>query len=132
MSSNYQLINRGKGSLVYKHEAIEEFGVKDLQRALELGLQDPIKAKLAWTFPFTSEQESVNTNNETLIFNSHFESGNLRSATKVSDVEYKLILKNDALTKGNTQWFYFKVSNTRKGKAITFHIVNFVGIRLYK
>ena len=66
------------------------------------------------------------TKDETLVFESRFESGNLQSAIKISDCEYKLILQNDSLTNGNTQWFYFKVSNTRKGKTVRFHIVNFV------
>ena len=44
-----------------------------------------------------------------LIFDSHFESGNLRKAAKVNNVEYNLWLENDTNTRGHTQWFYFKV-----------------------
>ncbi len=39
----------------------------------------------------------------TLVFESRFESGNLALAVKLSDFEYKLVLQNDSLTKGNTQ-----------------------------
>ena len=44
-----------------------------------------------------------------LIFDSRFENGNLRKAAKVSNVEYNLWLENDINTRGNTQWYYFKV-----------------------
>ena len=37
------------------------------------------------------------------------ESGNLRKAAKVNNVEYNLWLENDYNTKGHTQWYYFKV-----------------------
>lgn len=44
-----------------------------------------------------------------LIFDSRFESGNLRKASKVNNVEYNLWLENDLNTRGHTQWFFFKV-----------------------
>ena len=43
----------------------------------------------------------------TLLFESRFESGNLRKAVKISDTEYDLYLKNDYGTTGFTQWYYF-------------------------
>ena len=46
---------------------------------------------------------------ETLIFESRFESGNLNKAIKVGDYEYELYLKNDYGTTGYTQWYYFRV-----------------------
>ena len=61
---------------------------------------------------------------QTLIFESRFESGNLLSSTKISDNEYDLILQNDINTNGHTQWYFFRVSNTRKGKKVKFNIVN--------
>ena len=45
---------------------------------------------------------------------------------KVDKNEYDLILQNDINTKGNTQWFYFSVSNTRKNNIVRFNIVNYV------
>ena len=50
-------------------------------------------------------------NDNTLIFESRFESGNLRRAVKVSDQQnaYNLILKYDHDTTTYTQWFYFKI-----------------------
>ena len=60
----------------------------------------------------------------TLIFESRFESGNLKRAVKVGEFEYDLYLKNDYGTLGFTQWYYFKVQNTRKDQVYRFNIVN--------
>ncbi|KAL0488310.1 hypothetical protein AKO1_015468 [Acrasis kona] len=60
----------------------------------------------------------------TLIFESRFESGNLRRATLVAENEYDLHLNNDKGTRGHTQWFYFAVSNMAKGRKYKFNIVN--------
>ena len=62
----------------------------------------------------------------TLIFESRFESGNLRRAVKIGENEYNLILKYDHNTTAYTQWFYFKVNNTRKHTTYKFNIVNLV------
>lgn len=60
-----------------------------------------------------------------LIFDSRFESGNLRKASKVNNIEYNLWLENDVNTKGHTQWYYFKVVyNSDKTAKITFNIMN--------
>lgn len=40
------------------------------------------------------------------------------------EYEYDLILKPDYKTKGNTQWYYFRVSNTRTGRTYRFNIIN--------
>lgn len=50
----------------------------------------------------------------TLVFESRFETGNLRRAIQVYEFEYDLILKPDVNTKGHTQWYYFSV-RTRGG-----------------
>jgi cytosolic carboxypeptidase protein 2/3 len=60
-----------------------------------------------------------------LIFDSRFESGNLRKASKVNNVEYNLWLDNDLNTKGHTQWYYFKVVyQSDKPAKIQFNILN--------
>ena len=46
---------------------------------------------------------------KTLVFESRFESANLRKAVKISDFEYDLYLKNDYGTNGFTQWYFFRV-----------------------
>ena len=61
---------------------------------------------------------------DTLIFESRFESGNLLCAFKVEEDDYQLYLQNDTNTTGYIQWFFFRVSNTKKGKKITFTIIN--------
>ena len=38
---------------------------------------------------------------------------------------YNLLMKVDCNTRGNTYWFYFKVSNFRVGVTYTFNIYNF-------
>ena len=61
---------------------------------------------------------------KTLIFESRFESGNLLAAIKISDNEYDLILQNDINTNGHTQWFFFRIGNTRKGMKVVLNIIN--------
>ena len=63
---------------------------------------------------------------DTLIFESRFESGNLKLCIKKSETEYDLYLQNDVNTYGNVQWFFFKVSNTKKNATIYFNIKNMV------
>ena len=61
---------------------------------------------------------------KTLIFESRFETGNLLVAMKISEYEYDLILQNDINTNGHTQWFFFRVANTYKGRTVKFNILN--------
>jgi cytosolic carboxypeptidase protein 2/3 len=60
------------------------------------------------------------------MFESRFESGNLRRAIQVYEYEYDLILKPDYNTRGYTQWYYFSVSNTKAGKNYRFNIINLI------
>ena len=46
---------------------------------------------------------------DTLVFESRFESGNLRRAIRVGPSEYDLELSPDFNTRGHTQWFFFAV-----------------------
>eukprot|EP00931_Biecheleriopsis_adriatica_P028171 TRINITY_DN16842_c0_g1_i3.p1 TRINITY_DN16842_c0_g1~~TRINITY_DN16842_c0_g1_i3.p1 ORF type:complete len:957 (+),score=230.46 TRINITY_DN16842_c0_g1_i3:73-2943(+) len=62
----------------------------------------------------------------TLVFESRFESGNLRRAVQAYEFEYDLILNPDYNTKSHTQWYFFRVSNTRKGPQYRFNILNMV------
>lgn len=76
--------------------------------------------------------------NDSLIFDSHFESGNLYSAFRVMSASelkypgqvfkkqfYDLYMHNDLNSKGSTQWFYFCISNIKIGQEITFYIRNY-------
>merc|ERR1712232_888028 len=73
--------------------------------------------------PFYSLEGPEDT---TLIFESRFECGNLRRAVKVYDFEYDLILNPDYNTKTHTQWYCFRVSNTRGNQEYRFNIINMV------
>jgi len=64
-------------------------------------------------------------NDETLIFESRFECGNLGRAFKIRENEYDLELSTDIKTRGHTQWFYFSVRNMRQGKTYVMNITNF-------
>uniref|UniRef100_A0A8C5WI56 Cytosolic carboxypeptidase 2 n=1 Tax=Leptobrachium leishanense TaxID=445787 RepID=A0A8C5WI56_9ANUR len=70
-----------------------------------------------------SKDSCANFNND-LQFESRFESGNLQKATKVGVNEYELILRTDLYTSKHTQWFYFQVTNTKKGVPYRFTITN--------
>ncbi|VFV28676.1 cytosolic carboxypeptidase 2 [Lynx pardinus] len=61
---------------------------------------------------------------KTLLFESRFESGNLQKAVRVDTYEYELTLRTDLYTNKHTQWFYFRVQNTRKDATYRFTIVN--------
>ncbi|NXL53773.1 CBPC2 carboxypeptidase, partial [Podilymbus podiceps] len=60
----------------------------------------------------------------TLLFESRFESGNLQKAVKVGPFEYVLTLRPDLYTAKHTQWFYFRVQNTRRDHLYRFTIAN--------
>jgi len=64
-----------------------------------------------WYVPHTV---GGSTEDDVLQFESRFESGNLRKAIQIDKFEYELVLKPDHNTKNYTQWFYFKIGNTRK------------------
>lgn len=58
------------------------------------------------THPYTLDPDD-------LIFESRFESGNLARVVKVTQNYYELYLRPDMYTNRHTQWFYFRVKNTR-------------------
>ena len=61
---------------------------------------------------------------KTAIFESRFESGNLRRATQIGPFEYELLVRTDVNTSGHMQWFYFSISNLTMGTTIQLNIVN--------
>ena len=66
-----------------------------------------------------------------MLFDSHFESGNLMYVFQNSKggegIEaYDLVLQNDTNTKGHNQWFYFKATSTRRHQKVRFNICNLV------
>ncbi|XXQ37051.1 tubulin-glutamate carboxypeptidase [Plasmodiophora brassicae] len=59
-----------------------------------------------------------------LTFESRFESGNLFRAIRTGETEYDLILSSDINAVGRTQWFLFRVQDTRANAPYKFNIVN--------
>ncbi|XP_072030712.1 uncharacterized protein [Amphiura filiformis] len=59
-----------------------------------------------------------------LLFESRFESGNLRQAKRVGQFEYDLVLRTDLYTNRHTQWYYFRVQRMIPGVTYKFNIVN--------
>ena len=64
-------------------------------------------------------------NDSTIVFESRFESGNLRKVIQINDFEYDLFLRNDYQSQGYVQWYFFKCSNIKEGVRYTFHLKNF-------
>lgn len=62
---------------------------------------------------------------EDLWFESNYESGNLCLAIKDEDGVYNLEMMPDTNSPGHTQWFYFTVSNAKRGQTVKFRILNF-------
>lgn len=62
---------------------------------------------------------------ETLVFESRFESGNLKQVIQTGDYEYDLYLNPDFSTGNFTQWYFFRIQNTRKGRQYTINIKNY-------
>ena len=73
--------------------------------------------------PYYQKESESDT---TLIFESRFETGNLRRALCIGENTYNLILKYDYGTTAYTQWYYFKVSNVRKDIRYKFNIINLI------
>ena len=84
--------------------------MKDLQKLLDPSLQQQTKNKSGWQWTYMDPEANIppyyvptGPDDQTLVFESRFESGNLGLAIKLSDDEYNLVLQNDTLSKGNTQ-----------------------------
>ncbi|CAM9560623.1 unnamed protein product [Hapterophycus canaliculatus] len=61
---------------------------------------------------------------DTILFESRFESGNLRSADRIGESEYNLQLAFDINTDRHTQWFYFRMTNLRRGRPYKLNMQN--------
>ncbi|KAI8900818.1 hypothetical protein BC833DRAFT_646701 [Globomyces pollinis-pini] len=70
------------------------------------------------------EYQLESPDDNTLLFESRFESGNLLSAHQTSTFAYDLEVKPDLNTAGHTQWFYFRVKNMISGVDYRFNIKN--------
>ena len=76
----------------------------------------------------TNIPEPKNSNDAKIIFDSKFESGNLRMAIKLNsdiDNEYDLIIRKDYNCEKNYSWFFFSIECDRECD-IKFNILNFI------
>jgi hypothetical protein len=72
--------------------------------------------------------EPKNENEAKIIFDSKFESGNLRMAIKLNseiDNEYDLIMRKDYNSEKNYSWFFFSIESDKEAN-IKFNILNFI------
>ncbi|KAF7224809.1 cytosolic carboxypeptidase 2 isoform X2 [Nothobranchius furzeri] len=76
------------------------------------------------TRPERISTSQIHTSDVTLEFESRFESGNLQKAIQVGIHDYELTLRTDMYTAKHTQWFYFRIRNTRAGVTYRFTITN--------
>ncbi|KAI8909893.1 hypothetical protein DFJ77DRAFT_471192 [Powellomyces hirtus] len=84
----------------------------------------PEESANAVVYDVVDDQMTVPDN--TLLFDSRFESGNLHMAIKISNTEYDLLLQTDInspMGKHN-QWFYFSIQRMVPGTTYKFNIVN--------
>eukprot|EP00047_Mylnosiga_fluctuans_P020776 m.96273 g.96273 ORF g.96273 m.96273 type:complete len:493 (+) comp8626_c0_seq4:70-1548(+) len=60
-----------------------------------------------------------------LIFNAHFESGNLSRVEQIDEVEFDLYIRSDTQNPKQRIWFHFTVRNTAIGQRAIFNFVNY-------
>lgn len=100
--------------------------IKEANSRLWERLRDP--TCLSPTLVYDVDQNGIvkMRNQETLEFESRFESGNLWKAIQVNSTEYDLILDTDinAPFGRHNQWFYFRVKNMQKDIPYRFNIIN--------
>ncbi|XP_032917579.1 cytosolic carboxypeptidase 2 isoform X4 [Catharus ustulatus] len=105
-------LSEEQGTTVYHCPALQ---ASCFTRARVGGAPGPLSSPAA---PLEGPQDT------TLLFESRFESGNLEKAIKVGPYEYVLMLRPDLYTAKHTQWFYFRVQNTRQEPLYRFTIAN--------
>jgi hypothetical protein len=102
----------------YSFECI--YNANKLQSSEEQKLDESIKGVIKG-FP---QYLPKSVKDETLGFESRFESGNLGMVFKRGEYEYDLFLSPDYKTDKQIGWFFFRVYNTRKERTYRFNICN--------
>ena len=71
---------------------------------------------------------NINENNDGGALNNSLNFNNTITINNNNDEidKYELFLHNDTNTSGYTQWFFFRVSNVKKGKTLNLNIMNFL------
>lgn len=93
--------------------------INEMHRVNKSGTTDRYYSQLAEYYELEDEED------DTLIFESRFESGNLHQAHRVGEYEYNLYMQSDTAYSRSKQWFYFRISNVIKGAKYRFNINNF-------
>jgi hypothetical protein len=107
------------------YEAIRDFPVEDESAALHTASATLKPDRVYYPAPlYATNVDRAYPTTETIIFESKFESGNLRKVVKVEEDEYKLWLEPDFGTLGHTMWFYFSATSFKAGQKIRFYIQN--------
>nr|XP_060462639.1 cytosolic carboxypeptidase 2 isoform X2 [Panthera onca] len=109
-----EIVGEEKGTVVFQLDSVSTEG--SYFTSSRVGGKRGIIKELAVTLQGPEDK--------TLLFESRFESGNLQKAVRVDTYEYELTLRTDLYTNKHTQWFYFRVQNTRKDATYRFTIVN--------
>ncbi|XP_052580127.1 cytosolic carboxypeptidase 2 isoform X3 [Peromyscus californicus insignis] len=109
-----EIVGEEQGTVVYQLDSVPTEGA--YFTSSRIGGKRGIIKELAVTLQGPEDN--------TLLFESRFESGNLQKAVRVGVYEYELTLRTDLYTDKHTQWFYFRVQNTRKEVTYRFTIVN--------
>nr|XP_042131547.1 cytosolic carboxypeptidase 2 isoform X8 [Peromyscus maniculatus bairdii] len=109
-----EIVGEEQGTVVYQLDSVPTEGA--YFTSSRIGGKRGIIKELAVTLQGPEDN--------TLLFESRFESGNLQKAVRVGAYEYELTLRTDLYTDKHTQWFYFRVQNTRKEVTYCFTIVN--------
>ncbi|KAM9659109.1 cytosolic carboxypeptidase 2 isoform 2-T2 [Trichechus inunguis] len=109
-----EIVGEEKGTVVYQLDSVPTEG--SYFTSSRVGGKRGIIKELAVTLQGPDDN--------TLLFESRFESGNLQKAVRIDTYEYELTLRTDLYTNKHTQWFYFRVQNTRKDVTYRFTIVN--------
>ena len=68
----------------------------------------------------------VGISSNSLNFNNSINIINLNNNNSDEIEKFELFLHNDTNTSGYTQWFFFRVSNVKKGKTLNLNIMNFL------
>lgn len=97
---------------------------KELETAAEPDKGNYERRKHYPSYPLFTTDYTLEVPEDVLLFNSHFESGNLARAVRTHSHEYSLYLNYDTETKSHTQWFYFSVANHALQGSFAFNIVN--------
>eukprot|EP00073_Rattus_norvegicus_P035334 XP_008760238.1 PREDICTED: cytosolic carboxypeptidase 2 isoform X2 [Rattus norvegicus] len=109
-----EIVGEEQGTVVYQLDSVPTEG--SFFTSSRIGGKQGVIKELAATLQGPEDN--------TLLFESRFESGNLQKAVRVGIYEYELTLRTDLYTDKHTQWFYFRVQNTRKDVTYRFTIVN--------